>query len=285
MLLKLPISLGNNFLQIRKLCSSQSRQGKSKILKNISQSLFLVGQHKYDIEKTATNVYEHFNDPTSLLETNKSENIKDFCQMSEVIINFGSPEMADQMSGSIYMHASLEEDNCSKCLKLCDQIPTFCLNDLKICVSLMNWWSTEAIHSLAVKEMVKTIDVTCVDRLSSLHFSLQDQMRMSFQWQSLMFSHSSKFTVEFIKSSSSFIPQSSLPVIVSYLFILSLVEEERLVNVDLGGGREIANKIVSVLPLLTEPELIASYSGLKALGDQMEDGVKDFLISKYGYKL
>ena len=89
---------------------------RTKALRNVSKSLHKIGKMRFEADKTASNVYEHFADPTAALngDTKPSERLKDFDEIHSVTVNFGSPEMADQMSGSIYMHASMVEDKCSQ---------------------------------------------------------------------------------------------------------------------------------------------------------------------------
>ena len=39
---------------------------------------------------------------------------KDFCEIHECTVMYGCPELADHLSGSIYMRASIYEDKCSQ---------------------------------------------------------------------------------------------------------------------------------------------------------------------------
>ena len=89
---------------------------RTKALRDVSKSLHLVGVQRFEAAKTATNVYDHFKDPTISLndDIKPSERLTDFEEIHSVTVNFGTPEMADQMSGSIYMHASMVEDKSSQ---------------------------------------------------------------------------------------------------------------------------------------------------------------------------
>ena len=40
--------------------------------------------------------------------------LKDFSEIHESTVEYGSPELADQLSGAMYMHASIHEDKSSK---------------------------------------------------------------------------------------------------------------------------------------------------------------------------
>ena len=78
--------------------------------------------------------------------------------------------------------------------------------------------------------------------------------------------------------------KSSLPVIISYLLILSAVEQESKVLTQV-AGQEVADKLDPALPFLSEAELIASYAGLRRLGGGVEQGVRAKLERNFGYRL
>ena len=183
--------LKNVKLCLPRVRSTHNGEGDDKklFLKTTSKSLYKLGFMRYAADKASSNLYEHFGEPTAvkkLAETNSSaENwkvLKDFLEIHEVTLNYGRPETADQMSGSMYLHAGVEEDKCSQCLRLADQIHAFSINDLSICLSKINWWSSEAGYSLALREILDKLDNACVDRLHSLHFPLK--VRLSLRYRS-----------------------------------------------------------------------------------------------------
>jgi len=263
-----------------------AKDERTNAVRNVSKSLYIVGKQRFETEKTATNVYEHFKEPTINLsdKINSSDRLKDFEDIHSVTVNFGSPEMSDQMSGSIYMHANMTEDKCSQCLRLAEDIPSYSITDLAMCLTYMTWWSSEASHSLALREVVSKLDVACVDRLASLHFSLQDQLRLAFQWQCLMFKHKAEFPEKMILELSSYVTQSSMPVLISFLLLLSSTELDSKTLPAL-HGQDAASKLQGALPLLSEGELLACYAGLRVLGGGLEGGVRETLHRKYGYRL
>ena len=154
---------------------------KQLFLKTTSKSLYKLGYMRLAADKASSNLYEHFDEPTALKFLDNSNfplsyfdsSLKDFLEIHEVTLNYGRPETADQMSGSMYLHAGVEEDKSSKCLRLADQVHALSINDLSICLSKVNWWGTEAGYSLALREILEKLDNACVDRLHSLHFPLK----------------------------------------------------------------------------------------------------------------
>jgi len=286
MLLRKSLSLIIKRNNLVKNIHFDAKEERITALRNISKSLFNHGKTRFEADKTSTNVYEHFEDPTlnSYSDYKSSERLKDFEDIHSVTVNFGSPEMADQMSGSIYMHANMEEDKCSQCLRLAEDIPSYSIMDLATCLTYMTWWSSEASHSLALREVVTSLDKTCVDRLASLHFSLQDQLRLAYQWQCLMFQHKAEFPEKMITELSSYVTQSSMPVLISFLLLLSTTRVDMQALPAL-QDRDVAGKLQGALPLLSEGELLACYAGLRVVGGGVEGGVRDILHKKYGYRL
>ena len=178
-----------NLLKNMKLCFPRIRsihngEDKKLFLKTTSKSLYKLGYQRHAANKASSNLYEHFDEPTvvKLGDTDTDtdtesadicQTLKDFLEIHEITLNYGRPETADQMSGSMYLHAGVEEDKCSKCLRLADQIQALSINDLSVCLSKINWWSSEAGYSLALREILEKLDHACVDRLQSLHFPLK----------------------------------------------------------------------------------------------------------------
>ena len=166
-----------------KLCLPRIRslhdnaEDKKLFLKTTSKSLYKLGYLRLASDKTSSNLYEHFAEPTEELNNYVSEDcclaMKEFLDIHDLTLSYGRPETADQMSGSMYLHAGVEEDKCSQCLRISDQIHSFSINDLSICLSKINWWSSEAGQSLALREILEKLDAACVDRLHSLHFPLK----------------------------------------------------------------------------------------------------------------
>ena len=155
-------------------------EDRKLFLKTTSKSLHKLGYLRLAADKTSSNLYEHFAQPTEELNNNErddssnsSNTLREFLEIHEVTLNYGRPETADQMSGSMYRHAGVEEDKCSQCLRLADQLHSCSIRDLSICLSKINWWSSEAGYSLALREILEKLDAACVDRLNSLHFPLK----------------------------------------------------------------------------------------------------------------
>ena len=110
MFLRRQLSFLNKVVNIRLFHDGSQAENT---LKTVSSALFTVGKERFEAEKTSENVYQHFMEPTLPLNHSDSD-LEDFKEIHSVILNFGSPEMADQMSGAIYMHASMSEDKCSQ---------------------------------------------------------------------------------------------------------------------------------------------------------------------------
>jgi len=279
--------------QLIRQCSSDYKQ-----YLYISNSLFKVGCMRYESDKSSTNVYQHFSPTGSKSSADSAggttEAIAEFLELSELIVNFGTPEHADQLSGAMYMRGSVTEDKSSVCLRLADQhIPKYCIEDLKACLESMTWWPTQVDGSMAVTEMVKSLDLTCIDRLNSLHFSLQDQMRICHLWQSLIFTPKVDFPSHSLTSVGEFVNQSSYAVLVSFLLLLSKMHEPQVERIlssqkldQKQFSEEIGGKFIPGMLFFSEAELVAAYMGLARMGQTAERAeIKNYLVTKFGLNL
>ena len=279
--------------------NSDIHQDKRSIYKATSTSLYKTGFLRLADNKAAENKYEHFAEPTELLNVeseNYRDSLHDFFEIHDEVLNFGSPETADMMSGAVYFHASTSEDKCSQSLRIAMEIvPKLAVHELLICLSRMNWWGSEAGHSLALMEIVRALDHACVERLQSQHFSLRSQLRLVHQWQSLLFldNYSALFPTKMLTSvPASSLRQASLPLIISWLLLLSSTDP---VPGDQADNDKLAEDINNILRsggelglrLLSQSEVVACYLGLRALapGSESEKRIASFLKSQYGYRV
>jgi len=249
-------------------------------------------------EKTSTNVYSHFRDPCSQApsmaepppavvgERAFSGHLEDFHHLHQIVINFGSPEVADQMSGNVYMHASCVEDECSKCIRLVEQIGEFSINDLKEAVTCLTWWGSDAQHSMALRDVVEALDRVSVDRLLSLHFSLEDQLRLAFQLRSLAIDLPLQFPTKMLHSASPYIMQSSFPLIISFLLLLSAEPHSSPLGATVSGSK-VAQRVTPILDLMGESEVAAACRGLQRLegGKEGAEILSAWLTHKWGYRI
>jgi len=282
--------------QISRLCTGAD--SNQDALKLISAGLYKLGSMRYMAEKTSTNVYSHFRDPCSqapslaepppavLGERAFSGHLEDFHNLHDIVINFGSPEVADQMSGNVYMHASVVEDECSKCLRLVEKIGEFSINDLKAAVTCLTWWGSDAQHSMALRDVVEAIDRTSVDRLLSLHFSLEDQLRLAFQMRCLVIDLPLQFPTKMLHSASPYIMQSSFPLIISFLLLLSAEPHSSPLGATVSGSK-VAQRVTPILDLMGESEVAAACRGLQRLegGKEGAEILSAWLTHKWGYRL
>ena len=277
--------------------NSDIHQDKHSIYKTTATSLFKTGFLRLADNKAAENKYEHFAEPTEILNVNIENyrvSLNDFLEIHDEVLNFGSPETADMMSGAVYFHASTSEDKCSQSLRIAmEVVPKLSVHELLVCLARMNWWGSEAGHSLALMEIVRALDRACLDSLQSQHFSLRDQLRLVHQWRSLMFldSYPASFPVAMLTSvPASSLRQASLPLIISWLLVLSSTAPVPGDQTDNARLAEDINNILRSggqlgLRLLSESEVVACYLGLRALAPGSEQRIATFLKSQFGYRV
>ncbi|XP_023346380.1 uncharacterized protein LOC111715304 [Eurytemora carolleeae] len=217
--------------------------------------------------------------------------------MSSMISEYGLPETADMMSGAIYMHASMDEDKCSQCLRLAETVvPNLNIRDLELVLESLTWWPTQVNSSLAAKELITSLDAQCIDRLKSIHFSLEDftledQFRLCHLWISLIFQPKIDFPDKCLLQVASYIGKSSTPVVVSFLLLLSSFKNEQVSEVLKENSADtirsrIRESIFPGIHFFSKPELLAAYTGMVRLGESDELAeLRHFLENKFGFRL
>ena len=121
---------------------------------------------------------------------------------------------------------------------------------------------------------------------------VQDQLRLCYQWQSLMFTFSPHFPRLMLSSmvpTSTSVPSISLlsplavPVLVSWLLLASsnplhLEDQTELAN-------KLSKRLEVGLGILGEKELLACHAGLYSLSPGSEAPVRRALETRHGYRL
>lgn len=264
--------------------SSTSSTLELENLRYLARALWALGEERSITGKTNGNIYRHFREEKQGNQTiTPTHNLADWTQIDGIIRDFGIPEMADHISGAFYRFANIEEDRCSQCIRIADSVKNFSIDELKYCLNTMAWWSSEVQNSSSVRDVIKNLDLTCIDRLASLHFSLEDQLRMGFQWETLWFQSNCQFPHAVLCSMSPFVAKSSLPVLISFLLLSAFVKPTSPLDIDM---RDVEQKLVSSGAFLGQSELLAAYMGAKHLNQGQEPTtLKLYLEQHFGLRL
>ena len=95
---------------------AETVEERQQLVRNTASALHKYGHMRLADFKTSENMYGHFAEPTTLLgpglEEQGGEELREFLEIHDVTLNFGSPETADMMSGRVrgsvfYSHSIL----------------------------------------------------------------------------------------------------------------------------------------------------------------------------------
>ena len=97
---------------------AETVEERQQLVRNTASALHKYGHMRLADFKTSENMYGHFAEPTTLLgpglevEEQGGDTLRDFLEIHDVTLNFGSPETADMMSGrargsAFYSHSIL----------------------------------------------------------------------------------------------------------------------------------------------------------------------------------
>lgn len=267
--------------------STRALDTEMENLRYMKNSLWGLGEERFKTGTTHVNCYEYLRDPgqTSGHAVENNSILVDWNEIDGIVRDFGTPEFADQASGAIYRYANIEEDKCSQCLRIADEVSTFPVQALSHCLACMASWPSEVQQSLTVRDMVGQIDKTCQERLTEgLIDSAEDQLRMAFMWEALPFHSKCEFPATVLRNLAPQIPEeSSISLLVSFLLLASYVQPRTLTDIKV---QNIEKTILSATASMAQTELISSYSGLKYLNCGQESLlIKTYLEKHFGLRL
>ena len=95
----------------------------------------------------------------------KVEMTVDWNDIHETSVMYGSPELADHMSGFIYMSVSMYEDKCSQSFRVADHIHELDNFQLQTALEHCCQWPLKTVsESDALQKVIQSIDTECYKR-------------------------------------------------------------------------------------------------------------------------
>ena len=123
-------------------------------LRGLATELYHLDNVKYDLCKPPPNQVEE----TTTLSS-------DWHDIHECSLMYGSPELADHLSGHIYMRATVYEDKCSQAYRLADQVAELSPHQLQACLALCAQWPRRTVaESETLQKIIQAIDSQCHGR-------------------------------------------------------------------------------------------------------------------------
>lgn len=263
---------------------SQATQGRGEFC-HMAHSLYKMGELRNMAGESPANCYRYFKD-VELSQHSRprvplSPPVQEFIDISLLITEFGTPEVADQLADAVSKSGAAVEERCVQSLRLAEEdIPKFSISEIDICLQYVSWWPSDVARSQAAVSLLHSLDETCVDKLHARLLSMEEQFRLAFLWQSLVCRpQGTRLTRETLASMSSFILQSPLTGLVSFLLILASLEDPLP---KLPKCSEFCDTLQPALKILSESELLAAFLGLCRLDDcSQKDSLRVYLEKRF----
>ena len=208
---------------------------------------------------------------------------KDWEETHDCTVMYGSPELADHLSGHIYMRATMYEDKCSQAYRLADLVPEFDNPQIISCIGQCTQWPLKTVtDSETLQRIVKAIDAESYKRCQNGEWDDSAQMqRAAFLISCNLLKLKESKILRHVIAHASNAPGDP---VVHMLF-------SAFNNQSLPEGPSIAQNVQRVvqdrLEDMSSSELAVLYSGLRALlhDATVLKSLKDKIESRYGFRL
>jgi len=164
---------------LRCLAGSRYQSLYRQISENQHKNLVGLAHELHNQDREKYNEFKPFSNPQFDLKNDKKQ-LRDWIEIHDTTINFGSPELSDHTSGFIYMSVSMYEDKSSIALRIADQVSDFDDDELLIALEQCQRWSNETVsESYTLQTIVKNLDKECSKRLTA-SMGLSQGLRLAF---------------------------------------------------------------------------------------------------------
>jgi len=202
------------------------------------------------------------------------------------------PEMADQLSGAIYMHALMQEDNCTKCIRLADFVHNLSRDQILAILNNMALWNLK-LADIHRSDMLQVLLNSLDKHLSSSSF--QEDLFVIFGFCRIVRNFSSECTFlgrAFERMQLLAEVVASREGIVSLLLLAAFCHNSAAARpwfsqkMDRDLMRLIAVKVSLWFDELTPSELAACFAGLQSTAPSSHvDQLGQKIINRYGFRL
>jgi len=192
------------------------------------------------------------------------------------------PEMADQLSGAIYMHALMQEDICTKCIRLSDFVHKLTRQDILDILNNIGLWSLN-LTDIHKSDMLQLL-LGSLDRFAFR--SLANDLRLTFAFCNVLRFFRAK-NCNYVGRTFDGIRPDSREQIVAMMLVSAYCHNSTNapIKVDQDLMRLLAVQINLMFEALSPSELAVCYSGLQCAPCPEVDQLGQKIIGRYGFRL
>lgn len=258
----------------------------------MKDSLFFLGQRRTPWNRQELNPYKVLQpfqakdletDPNNL----RDNLIQDFNEIYHIVKDVGYPELSDQISGVVFMHATLEEDKCSKCMRVTDYLGMMSDAELVQAMQCTTQWPETIKQSDVIRDFMKKMDSEFLRRKAA--FEYKEQLELAFGLSCLHFLSYLKFPFSVLKS---VMEQTKLGCQtkeeVTVLSLLSCACAHQVDSAFIGQWKQIGehfqHHVVEHFDDYDPVELGVCLAGLKVISGQPSEELKLKAENRYGFR-
>lgn len=208
---------------------------------------------------------------------------QDWNEVHESTVLYGSPELADHLSGNMYMRASVHEDKCSQAYRLADHVAQFTNEDILLALDQCCQWPLQTVaESQTLQEIVQRIDGACLKNSDSWS-QPEDVLRVAFLMTlNLLKLKRPQFLGHFLDNSVGDLWRTHTVI---YLFIVAAVNRSAATN-QMHIVDTVLEKAATDFEVLSPTELAVIYTGLRTISCPVKlADLRQKIQNRYGFRL
>lgn len=205
----------------------------------------------------------------------------DWNEVHESTVVYGSPELADHLSGNMYMRASVYEDKCSQAYRLADHVAQFSNEDLMLALEQACQWPLHTVaESETLQKIITSIDAACLENLGKDNHP-ESVLRPAFLLTlNLLKLRRPQFLGHVIDSSGDLWQTHT----VIYLFIVAAVNRSATNQMHIVDT--LLEKTTTDFEALSPSELAVIYTGLRTMScPAVLADLRQKIHNRYGFRL
>jgi len=261
--------------------STVSQNGTLDHLTHLSDQLFAENPSRYDLLRPPPSSFRDLDAE----QPDQTDLVNDWNEVLGTMDGMKvTPEVADQLSGAIYMHALMQEDVTSKCIRVSDYVADLSRTQLTTIVENISRWSALSLADVHNSDMLQLI----ITRLDKQCCALQDPDQKLAHSFCRLIRYFKATECNFVGQFFERISADSREKIVCKLLLAAFCHNSHKapITVDQDLMRLLAVQIHIMFDNMTPTELAVCFAGLQVISPSKEvSQLGDKIASRYGFRL
>lgn len=199
-------------------------------------------------------------------------------EVHECTLMYGSPELADHLSGHMYMSRSIVEGKCSQAFRVAEHVRDFNDQELQDCLRHCSKWPLKTVsESETLQRIVSHIDAECYKRAQANYSPSEMSFRTAFLFcLNLLKLKEPLFLSHLVKHHGQLLGQKHQVI---YLLFVAFNNQPNV-----SEGLLILQPLLDSFDTFSPSELAVIHAGLKSLGNVDLKDLERQISNRFGFR-